>query len=152
MSIHAEWEKGNADRQFPLAPEFVELLRTVSHREGFVFNPLPMRPSTDRLGSQQVGRMVVEFGKQAGIVVNAKTGKKCSAHDLRRSFGDRWAQRVMPAVLKELMRHQSINTTMRYYVGRETATTAALLWQAAAEAKVTDTLTDSWQNREVKPR
>ncbi len=40
-------------------------------------------------------------------------------HDLRRSFGERWATRVMPQVLMELMRHESIEATMNYYVGRK---------------------------------
>jgi integrase len=38
---------------------------------------------------------------------------------------------VMPQILKELMRHESIETTMRYYVGRSVQATAAILWQAA---------------------
>ncbi len=45
--------------------------------------------------------------------------KFASAHDLRRAFGERWAARVMPAVLKELMRQESIETTLRYYVGTD---------------------------------
>lgn len=40
--------------------------------------------------------------------------KYASAHDFRRSFGERWAKVVMPAVLQQMMRHKSILTTMRY--------------------------------------
>ena len=36
----------------------------------------------------------------------------------------------MPAKLKELMRHESIATTMNYYVGRNAETTAAALYEA----------------------
>lgn len=36
----------------------------------------------------------------------------------------------MPQVLKELMRHESIETTLKYYVGRNAQTTAAVLWAA----------------------
>lgn len=62
---------------------------------------------------------------------------KCaSAHDLRRSFGERWASRVMPQVLMVLMRDESIETTMRYYVGRNAQTTAEVLWQAHQTAAV----------------
>lgn len=57
-----------------------------------------------------------------------------SARDLRRSFGLRWASRVMPQVLMELMRHESIDTTMRYYVGRNAQSTAAVLWEAHRQA------------------
>jgi hypothetical protein len=37
----------------------------------------------------------------------------------------------MPPVLKELMRHQSIETTMRYYVGVNAEATADELWRVA---------------------
>lgn len=56
--------------------------------------------------------------------------KYASAHDLRRAFGLRWSARVMPAVLQQLMRHESIETTMRYYVGRDADAVADVLWQA----------------------
>ncbi|HEY3395397.1 MAG TPA: site-specific integrase, partial [Lacipirellulaceae bacterium] len=56
--------------------------------------------------------------------------KYASAHDLRRAFGLRWSARVMPAVLQQLMRHESIETTMRYYVGRDADAMADALWEA----------------------
>ena len=84
-----------------------------------------------------------EIGKMANVKVFSKplvkdakeNGKVkfASAHDLRRSFGERWASRVMPVVLQELMRHDSIDTTMRYYVGRNAQSTAKILWQAHME-------------------
>ena len=42
----------------------------------------------------------------------------------------------MPQVLKELMRHEDIQTTMRYYVGRNAQTTADALWFACEEKRV----------------
>ena len=39
----------------------------------------------------------------------------------------------MSQVLQELMRHESMETTMRYYVGRNAHTAAEAIW-AAAEA------------------
>ena len=36
----------------------------------------------------------------------------------------------MPAQLKELMRHEVVETTMKYYVGRNAETTAATLDEA----------------------
>jgi hypothetical protein len=36
----------------------------------------------------------------------------------------------MPAVLRQLMRHESIETTMRYYVGRDADAVADTLWDA----------------------
>ena len=36
----------------------------------------------------------------------------------------------MPQVSMELMRHESIETTLRYYVGRNAQQTASVLWEA----------------------
>jgi integrase len=139
LHIPAELEKGNKDRLLPIAPEFGEfLLATLeTERTGFVFNPQPIRPErSTRLGDQQVGRLVSRIGKAAAVKVDTdrKTGKVkyASAHDLRRSFGERWAPRVMPQVLMELMRHESIETTLKYYVGRNAETTAAALYAAVS--------------------
>ena len=82
-----------------------------------------------------MGELVGDIGETAGIIVdtNPKTGKArkyASAHDLRRSFGQRWAKRVMPAILQTLMRHASIQTTMQYYVNIEAEATADVLWDA----------------------
>ena len=88
------------------------------------------------MGEQQVGRTVAAFGKAAGVKVATDAAGKvkwASAHDLRRSFGERWSSRVMPQVLMELMRHESIETTMRYYVGRNAQRTADVLWAAMGE-------------------
>ena len=52
------------------------------------------------------------------------------AHDLRRSFGHRWSERIMPAQLMDLMRHEDIQTTMKFYVGRNAEATAAALYAA----------------------
>ena len=71
----------------------------------------------------------------AGVKVHESDTAKvkyASAHDLRRSFGERWAMRVMPHVLQQLMRHESIETTMKFYVGRNAETTADALWAAVA--------------------
>jgi integrase len=61
--------------------------------------------------------------------------KYASAHDLRRAFGLRWAARVMPAMLQQLMRHESVETTMRYYVGRDADAVADALWSAFESGK-----------------
>ena len=36
----------------------------------------------------------------------------------------------MPTILRELMRHESIETTMRYYVGQNAESTADTLWES----------------------
>lgn len=64
--------------------------------------------------------MISLMGQLAGVKVHThpKTGKVkfASAHDLRRSFGTRWARLVPTAVLMQLMRHESIQTTNAYYI------------------------------------
>jgi integrase len=144
LRIPAEMEKGNKDRLLPLAPEFAEFLEAVPpvKRSGYVFNPKPLRADKQgcRLGQQQIERLITLAGKAAGIKVAERMKgdvvkvKHASAHDLRRSFGDRWASRVMPQVLMELMRHESIETTLRHYTGRHAQQTASVLYDAARRA------------------
>ena len=138
----AHLEKGNQDRLLPMAPEFAEfLLQTPeSQRKGYVFNPLPRSRRSQRLGVARAIKTISDIGEKAGIKVNTDQAGKvkyASAHDLRRSFGQRWASRVMPQVLMELMRHESIDTTLRYYVGRNAQSTAAVLWEAHRKPQVT---------------
>ncbi len=135
LRIVAELEKGNRDRLLPIAPEFAEFLLVTpeSDRRGRVF-----RPESRTRGAVHtldfVSKTICKIGKAAGVKVstNPSTGKVrfASAHDLRRSFGERWASRIMPQVLMALMRHESIDTTMRYYVGRNANTTADTVWAA----------------------
>lgn len=53
-------------------------------------------------------KVVAQLGRKARVLVS-QTGKKkyASAHNMRRSFGDRWAVLVMPGVLQQLTRHPS---------------------------------------------
>lgn len=127
--IFAEAEKGHQDRLLPMTPDFAEwLLQTPEKpRVGYVF-PLPARATGRQMTSARVGRIVSKIGERAGIVVNSAEGKYASAHDLRRSFGTRWAPRVKPATLQLLMRHKSIETTMKYYVSQDADGVADELW------------------------
>ncbi len=137
LHIPAELEKGHQDRLLPIAPQFGELLLATpeDRRSGPVFAPCPTRPErTQRLGGQQVGRTISKIGRAAGVKVDTdpRTGKVkyASAHDLRRSFGERWAALVMPQTLMELMRHEAIETTLRFYVGRNAEKTAEQVYAA----------------------
>ncbi len=136
LRIPAALEKGNRDRLLPMAPEFAELLAEVppEQRTGPVFNPMAKRAGAGRVKAFQVCKVVSAIGQAAGVKVSADavTGqvKFASAHDLRRSFGERWAVRVMPPILQQLMRHESIDTTLRFYVGRNANHTAKVLWDA----------------------
>jgi integrase len=144
LRIPGELEKGHKDRLLPMAPEFAELLKSVPEEErtGPVFRLDRIdgnhgRPTTDR-----VSKVVSKIGARAMVRVDSR--KTASAHDLRRSFGERWASRLMPAQLMELMRHESIETTLAFYVGRNAERTAAILWDEHEKAAMTE------QNPEVK--
>lgn len=143
LRIPAEAEKGDTHRILPLAPEAAELFATVpvDQRNGRVFKLLGKDGKPCHGGRFVVGPVVSEIGEQAGIIVGARTkvdddgeattvNKFASAHDLRRAFGFRWSRRVMPPVLRELMRHTSLATTMTYYVGLNAQATADELWAA----------------------
>jgi integrase len=123
--IPANSEKAHQDRLLPMAPEFARMLQSVpeSDRTGKVFKGIPE-------SSEAVSKAITAIGKDANVVVNKKPLKYASAHDLRRSFGERWASRVTSAVLMQMMRHESIHTTMRYYVGRNAQAVAREIWAA----------------------
>ncbi len=136
LRIPAELEKGHADRLLPIAPEFALFLLEIpeADRSGAVFKLPGIRGRTTELRSKWVGKVVSKIGAAAGVRVHTdpKSGrlKYASAHDLRRAFGERWAARIMPAQLRELMRHESIETTLRYYVGTNAERTADACWEA----------------------
>lgn len=138
LRIPAEAEKGFRDRLLPMTPDFARLLAAVPERErrGRVFKLLESDGTPFRSTRWDVGRIVSASGKAAGVVVDERQKgdetirKFASAHDLRRAFGFRWAMRVMPAVLKDLMRHEDIGTTMKYYVGQDADAMADTIWAA----------------------
>jgi integrase len=151
LRIPAECEKGHQDRLLPLAPEFAEFLLATpeAERTGPVFKPLARRVHGERLGAPVVSAIICKIGEAAGVKVatDPRSGrvKFASAHDLRRSFGERWAARIMPTDLMALMRHETIETTLRYYVGRNAQNTAKTLWEAYRKAGGGNTLGNSDQ-------
>jgi integrase len=134
FQVPGELEKGNTDRLLPMAPEFALMLREVpeSQRTGPVFR---LTGQQGRYRGNQVSKIVSKIGRAAAVKVytnprDPSKVKYASAHDLRRAFGVRWAARVMPAQLMELMRHESIETTLRYYVGANAQRTNDAIWDA----------------------
>lgn len=144
MFIPGECQKSGKDQQHPIAPEFASWLAETpkAHRRGLVFD---LQGNGRRLSDKRAGKVISAIGEHAGIVVDrrnklvkgemAEVVKYASAHDLRRAFGERWASRIMPKTLQELMRHEAIETTMRFYVGRNAEATADALWDAIEREK-----------------
>lgn len=144
LRIYGEAQKSKRDGLLPIAPEFAEFLLATpeSERRGFVFaleGPEQARPTT----TVYAGRTIARIGEAAMVVVDAnvlrlrvdketgatKSVPKCAtAHDLRRAFGTRWSKRVMPALLQKLMRHATIETSMKFYVEHNADDISADLW------------------------
>lgn len=118
LMIDGDNQKSGQALVYPLVDDFAEFLKETpeDQREGFVFKPQRVREISRRVDT--VSSWIVDIGKAAGVKVDDKDGteKFASAHDLRRAFGTRWAKIVPPGLLKELMRHANIETTMNFYV------------------------------------
>lgn len=129
LLIPLEAEKGGQDRTYPVTPDFSTFLRSVppGERVGLVFNPMMHRGVCHRIDT--VSKAIVGIGEAAQIKVDEKNKQAvfASAHDLRRAFGFRWSRKVNAMVLKELMRHASVTTTEKFYVGIQADETAAML-------------------------
>lgn len=109
--------KAGVDMRVPLTPDAVKWLRETpaDQRTGRVAG---LHRSADH-----AGRIISAAGES--IVVGPN--RHATAHDLRRSFGTRWAHRVKSSVLKVLMRHASITTTDTYYIELTAASIATEL-------------------------
>lgn len=135
--FRAAGHKSRRECILPMAPEFAEMLYSVPRedRRGLVFNPRPLRKPFDvRLRTDTVSKRITAIGERAGVVVSHRgdTPKFASAHDLRRGFGFRWAHRVPAVTLQQMMRHQSIQTTQEFYLGRDAEAAADIAWASIA--------------------
>ena len=129
-------DKTGQSRIFPMAPEFWRLIAetTEPERTGLVF---PVHSNWYRKlldpASEDISKLLQRIGKLSKVVVG-RTGNKtkyASAHDLRRSFGLRWASKVHQMQLGALMRHSSPQTTATYYVGVNASSLLDALWEKA---------------------
>ena len=111
-----------------ISPEFVEQLQGVpkNKRKGLIFN---FSGQTGVVGLKQAQKIISKFGEKAGIKMPGSKDH-ATAHDLRRSFASRWAVRVVPLVLMQMMRHESIETTMKYYAEVDADALAEVIKQA----------------------
>ena len=130
LEIPAAMQKNDTEECIPLLPAFEALLLETppAQRHGWVFAPmsLQLKPRKAnnhwRPNAEWVGKIISRIGEAAGIVVQAedvRTGrptKYASAHDLRRSCGDRLRNAgVPPLVICRVMRHSSWETTRKHY-------------------------------------
>lgn len=132
VTVPAALDKARKGATVPLTPDFVAFLRTLPQRSGRVFRPVS-KTGKPLASPDAIGRLISSIGEASGVVV--EKGRHPTAHDLRRSFGSRWAMKVTPAVLKELMRHEDIKTTMTFYVGQSAERTANEVWDAFGRAQ-----------------
>jgi integrase len=109
--LPAAYNKSDADQWVPLHPELAKALEVRRLPRGKLF-PLSESP-------REVSR---KFGKLA-----RKAGLKITLHDLRRSFGSRYAAAVPAPVLQRLMRHADIKTTLAYYTDVDDVLDEAIL-------------------------
>jgi integrase len=109
--LPAEWCKADADSWLPLHPDLLANLTSQALPSGPVFT-LSASPN-------EVSRSFTKIALAAGVPI--------TLHDLRRSFGSRYASKVPAQVLQRLMRHSSISTTLKYYVDLDDALEEAIL-------------------------
>ncbi len=130
LEIPAAMQKNDTEQSIPLLPWFEALLLETppEQRQGWIFNPqslqLKIRRKVryQRLDAEWVGKVIARIGKTANIEVEpaqTRTGrpaKYASAHDLRRSCGERLRNAgVPPLVICRVMRHSSWETTRKHY-------------------------------------
>lgn len=110
ITVQAETSKGKRDDWIPMHSELATLLRGLQRESGrvFEFGCTPRRVT---------GRFAV-IANRAGV--------ECSLHDLRRSFGSRYAPHVPAPVLQRLMRHRNIQTTLKFYANVDDSLHAAI--------------------------
>jgi integrase len=108
--LPAAYAKSVEDQWIPIQPELAAILQDMPGKAGQVF---PFRSPSETSTS---------FRKLAD-----SAGLKITLHDMRRSFGSRYAAVVPAHVFQELIRHSSIDTTLRFYTNLDDQLGAAIL-------------------------
>lgn len=142
LFIPGEHQKNGKDSVTPIVPEFLQVLQETKpeDRTGPVFKlPSEVRDARPKLDT--IKRLVSDIGAAAAVEVNPATKATVTAHDLRRTFCHRWAQRVLPQVLTVLARHADIRTTLTYYAAADAMMTFDAIHEALAANKTANTPT-----------
>lgn len=118
----AEGQKANRDEIAPVTPHFDKLV-SAGTGTGKVFNPTHYGERVNVFGlSKRISKLF------AVANIEVEDGKTATAHDLRRTFGLFWSTRLKPIQLKTLMRHSTIETTLKYYVDLPTTDVSEAIW------------------------
>lgn len=142
LEIPAAMQKNDTEQNIPLPPWFEAILLETpkDQRTGWAFTPLSLQFKAGRKVRHKrpqadwVGKIISRIGKEAKIEVEAaqvRTGrpaKYASAHDLRRSCGERMRNAgVPPLVICRVMRHSSWETTRKHYAPSDVQMDAQVL-------------------------
>jgi integrase len=142
LVFHGSGQKSGNSEIVPLTPDCARFLGKLRQKTGRVLNCVT-----------RLEREISQCGELAEIVVNSN-GKFASAHDLRRTFGTRWALKVLPQVLRTLMRHSDIKTTLDYYVDMRADDIAETIYKSVPKSVPTEStpFTKTDQKTSKKPR
>lgn len=118
MIVFLGAQKNASDTYLPAPREFWQLVdRPGVARSGHVF------PIAGRWGNQMatrtIGREISDAGKLAGVVVDPRSQKCATAHDLRASYLTRMAPLLQANQLQSLARHSDPKTTSQFYIRHE---------------------------------
>lgn len=106
--VPAAFSKNSTDQWVPIHPRIAEALAAVPVRRG--------SPRYFLLRSAIDGKPITRSGLTHRFRTRAKSaGVRMSFHSLRRGFGSRLAASQPAAVVKQLMRHSSLDLTMAFY-------------------------------------
>ena len=70
------------------------------------------------------------IGEASGIIVEPRTKKFVSTHDIRRLFVTDCLRRLRPTVVQKIARHKDISTTMSLYAFIADEVEADEIWNA----------------------
>jgi len=125
LEIPAAMQKNDTEEAIPLLPGFEAVLKETpeAERTGWVFNPASLQTKYKRPvrhgrpDAEWAGKVVARIGRKAGIIVlPGDKPKFASAHDLRRSLGERLQDAgVSERDVARVLRHQNVSTTRRHY-------------------------------------
>lgn len=146
LRIPAALQKNATEEDIPLLPWFDALLQETPARlqTGWVFNPASMnskfgrKARVERPSEEWVSKVISRIGEKANVVVDVrgKVKKYASAHDLRRSCGERMLNAGVPEkIIQRVMRHESWETTRKHYAPGSVQSDAKLLREILATAE-----------------